>query len=201
VDVVRALQRVFDPGRILNPGNLVPSTSTSTSTSTATSTASASAGLEIDRASLLASIPGSMLVVDAEGRLVEDGLTLDLSPLPSPSLTIDEWLARGAPGTRDRWLDPADQLLAGLAATMRDGRALVLRPAPRRAAGPDLVALVVGCGGRFVRIDAAWLRVHRVGVARPSAAFSLDRDPPMDAGERALVDAVLSLHQPASWAI
>ena len=97
----------------------------------------------------------------------------------------------GAPGARDRWLDPVDQLLAGLDATLADGRALGVHPAPRRAVGPDLTALFVGAGERFGRIDRAWMRVHPLGVPRPSSSpFEHDRDPPLSAGERALLESV-----------
>lgn len=127
---------------------------------------------------------------DAEGWLNEAGLTLDLS-LPSGPLTVAAWLGRGAPGARDRLLDPVDQLVAGLDATLADGRSLSLHPAPRRAVGPDLTALFVGGHGRFGRIDAVWLRVHRRDVLRPTAPpFVRDRDPAPNAGERALLDAI-----------
>jgi hypothetical protein len=66
-----------------------------------------------------------------------------------------------------------------------------VRPAPRRSVGPDLTALFVGAGAKFGRIDRAWMRVHRRGAPRPrSAAFEGDRDPPPNAAERALVEAI-----------
>ena len=88
-------------------------------------------------------------MASAESRLNDDGLTLDAT-LPSPSPSLADWLAKGAAGSRDRWLDPADQLLAGLDATLTDGRQVVIRPAPRRAVGPDLTALFVGAQGRTI---------------------------------------------------
>jgi alkyldihydroxyacetonephosphate synthase len=184
VGVVRSLMKAFDPAGILNPGNLMPPASTPAVTATP---AASSPGL--DRESLLACIDASTEVASAERTLNDAGLTLDLRAVPSGAL--GEWLARGAPGTRDRWLDPADQLLAGLDATLTDGRALVVRPAPRRAVGPDLTALFVGAGGRFGRIDRAWMRVHRRDATRPTApAFQVDRDPPVSDGERALIEAI-----------
>ncbi len=118
------------------------------------------------------------------------GLTLDVK-VPSPSVPVADWLAHGAPGARDRWLDPVDQLLAGLDATLNDGRTLSIKPAPRRSVGPDLTALFVGAGGRFGKIDRAWLRVHPAGVQRPrSAPFVFERDPPLGEGEKTLLDAI-----------
>jgi len=188
VDVVRALMRSFDPARILNPGNLVPPDTGSSHRGAAAPAPATS--VAIDRESLLARIEGSMDLASAEERLRADGLTLDAS-IPAPSPTLGSWLAAGAAGARDRWLDPVDQLLAGLDATLADGRPLVVHPTPRRAVGPDLTALFVGAGERFGRINRAWMRVHPVGVPRPSSSpFEHDRDPPLSAGERALLDSI-----------
>ena len=187
VDVVRSLMRAFDPAGVLNPGNLVPREPAAVAPSGPTP---APAGpLELDRESLLACIEGTTDLATAERLLNDAGLTLD-ARLPS-STTLADWLAQGAPGSRDPWLDPADQLLAGLDATLADGRVLGVRPAPRRAVGPDLTALFVGAHGRFGRIDRAWMRVHPVGATRPtSPSFRHDRDPPLSAGERAMLDAI-----------
>lgn len=142
----------------------------------------------IDRTSLLVDVSGETALADVEAALVREGLTLDVER-DALAFTAREWLDRGAPGARDRWLDPADQLLAGLDATLKDGGTLSIRPAPRRATGPDLVALVVGCSGRFASVTRVWLRVHVLGVARPTAPFDHPRDPPMSDEESALVAA------------
>ena len=185
--VVRSLMRAFDPAGILNPGNLVAD---GEKPSTPSHPSPATPGINVDRASLLASIVGTTRLDDAEQVLRAQGLTLDTS-IPSPAPSLAEWLARGAPGARDRWLDPVDQLLAGLDATLKDGRAISIRPAPRRAVGPDLTSLFVGAGDRFGRVDRAWMRVHLLGATRPTApAFACDRDPPLGAGERDLLDAI-----------
>lgn len=188
LDVVRTLMRAFDPAGILNPGNLVAPGEASGAGLRASATSSE--GMVVDRESLLARIEGGQKLEDAERELRAQGLTLD-ARIPSPAPTLAEWLARGAPGSRDRWLDPADQLLAGLDATLKDGRALSIRPAPRRAVGPDLTALFVGAGERFGRIDRAWMRVHPLDAPRPTApAFAFDRDPPLGAEESTLLDAI-----------
>jgi alkyldihydroxyacetonephosphate synthase len=189
-DVVRSLMRAFDPAGVLNPGNLVdPRTPTPTPTSTPTSTPTPTP-IVIDRESLLVCAAGAMDVATLERQLNDSGLTLDAT-FPPEVGTVDDWLSRGAPGSRDRWQDPADQTVAGLDATLAGGRVLHIRPAPRRAVGPDLSALFVGAGGRFGRIDRAWLRVHPRGVVRPtSTPFEHDRDPLPGDGERALLDAI-----------
>jgi alkyldihydroxyacetonephosphate synthase len=187
VDVVRSLMKAFDPSGILNPGNLVPPPTRAAPSSVSSGSASPPG---LDRESLLACIDATTDLAAAERELNDDGLSLDLGAA-FPSGPLGDWLAGGAPGARDRWLDPVDQLLAGLEASLPDGRRLVIHPAPRRAVGPDLTALFVGAGGRFGRIDRAWMRVHRRDATRPTApAFELDRDPPLSDGEQALLVAI-----------
>jgi alkyldihydroxyacetonephosphate synthase len=191
VDVVRALMRAFDPSGILNPGNLVPPESGRVASRARPLGSPPRASVDVDRESLLASVDGALDLAAVERLLADHGVTLGLERAPDPGVTLGEWLARGATGARDHWLDPVDQLVAGLDATLVDGTPLSIRPAPRRAVGPDLTALFVGARGRFGRIDRAWMRVHPRGVARPVApALRLDRDPPTSDGERALLDAI-----------
>jgi alkyldihydroxyacetonephosphate synthase len=71
-----------------------------------------------------------------------------------PADALGTWLARGAPGARCHDDDPVEQLVAGLTAVLPDGRVLELRPAPRRAVGPDLVSALIGAEGRLGIITA-----------------------------------------------
>jgi alkyldihydroxyacetonephosphate synthase len=191
VDVVRSLMRAFDPSRILNPGNLVPAASGPDSRRGRAADGALRSPLHVDHESLLACVEGSLELAAIERLLASERVTLGLDEAPAPGVTLAEWLSHGAPGARDRWLDPVDQLLAGLDATLVDGTPLRIRPAPRRAVGPDLTALFVGARGRFGRIERAWMRVHASGVARPTAPpLRLDRDPPVSDGEQKLLDAI-----------
>jgi alkyldihydroxyacetonephosphate synthase len=194
VDVVRGLMRAWDPGGILNPGNLLPEGGAPRKAPAGATTAPSSPSLDVDATSLLACADGRLDLATLERRLAAQGLTLDAgvdgTSTAAASPTVAEWLARGCPGTRDRWMDPVDQVVAGLDATLADGRPLRIRPAPRRAVGPDLTALFLGAAGRFGRVDRAWLRVHPLGVPRPTShPFQVDRDPPVSPGEASLLDA------------
>jgi alkyldihydroxyacetonephosphate synthase len=145
----------------------------------------------VDRTSLVAEVTASLTLAAVEVALANEGLTLALAADAPMDLSVSAWLARGAPGARDPFRDPADHLVAGLDARLVDGNELRVRPGPRRAAGPDLVALFVGTAGRFGEIVRAHLRVHPVGVRRPeAAAFARTPEPPLNEGERALLDAV-----------
>jgi len=143
---------------------------------------------EIDRASLLVRVPGAATLTSIEQALAREGLTLGVAATDD---AVGDWLARGAPGAPSPLSDPADHLVAGVTATLINGSTLEVRPAPRRAVGPDLMALVVGARERFASIDHVWLRVHLTG-ARPVTLSTegLDLDPPVSNEEASLLDAI-----------
>jgi alkyldihydroxyacetonephosphate synthase len=145
--------------------------------------------LRVDRVSLLVDVHADETVASAEATLAGQGLTLGLEF--TPPMTVGQWLAEGASGARDAWSDPADHLVAGLEVELLDGQTLVVRPAPRRATGPDLVALVLGARDRFATLRRVWLRVHVVGERRATTApFEGLRDPPMTAAEEGLLASI-----------
>ena len=145
---------------------------------------------EIDHASLLVRVPGAATLASIERALASADLTLGID---IADLSVGDWLARGAPGAPSSFADPADHLVAGLTATLANGSATIdVRPAPRRAVGPDLVALLVGCHERFASIDHVWLRVHpKTGARRVALPLARpDLDPPVSTEEAALLDAI-----------
>jgi alkyldihydroxyacetonephosphate synthase len=148
--------------------------------------------VEIDETSLIADIDGTMTIGDVEQVLLAKGLTLGLDAGGKDDATIASWIAEGLPGTRDPYRDPVDHVVVGLRARLRSGEALDIRPGPRRAVGPDLVALFVGMRERFGTITRAHVRAHRAGVPRPeAAAFMTPEAPPPSPAELSLLEAVL----------
>lgn len=145
----------------------------------------------IDRESLLVHVDAHAPVAEVEEALARESFTLDVEEARTRSETIGAWLEAGARGARSAWLDPADHLVAGFTARRRGADAsFTVKPAPRRAVGPDLLALVLGAGGRWLALESVWLRIHRVGVARPSVPFEDDSHEPLNDDERALFDAI-----------
>ena len=155
-----------------------------------------SGGVRLDRDSLLVHAGAAVTVAAIEAELAREGLTLDLEG-GAPERPLGAWLADGAPGSRDPWLDPVDHLVAGFEAVLANGEPLEVRPAPRRAVGPDLAALVVGARGRFATVTGAWLRVHARAPGDAGGAvrgrtdpFVHGGDPPVREDEEALLAAI-----------
>jgi len=147
--------------------------------------------IDIDPTSLLASIPASCTLDGVETALAARGFTLGVALEKAGGSTIGDWLAEGAPGAPSMFSDPADHVVAGLLATLPNGKKLEVRPCPRRAVGPDLTALALGTKHRLATVTHAWLRIHRLDARRPSLPLpDTDLDPPVSAGEAALLDAI-----------
>jgi len=145
----------------------------------------------IDRESLLVHVDGDTAVADIERQLGLQGLTLAVSPLPEPNVSVTAWLAQGAPGSRSFWQDPADHLVAGFHAETPAGVALQMRAAPRRSVGPDFFALGFGTGESGVRFLRVALRIHaKDSLAALPSASSAEPDPPVTATEAALFRSI-----------
>jgi alkyldihydroxyacetonephosphate synthase len=191
IELVRGLMKAWDPHAILNPGNLTSrEPAAARRASVALDTAQP---LLLDEQSWLVDVPASLTLAEAEASLRPRGFTFALESDAPRSATIASWLAEGAPGARDPWSDPVDQLVAGLAVRLKSGEPLVIRPAPRRAVGPDLRALFLGARERLGAIERATLSVRRAGASPARAlAFASERDPALSDAERAAWERVAS---------
>lgn len=190
VPVMQRVLKAWDPSGVLNPGVLLPKGARASEARVPYPEPG------LDELSELVTLEGNEPLARAEARLWERGFTLGAA-LPE-ALSVGEWVARGFPGARDPWLDPAERLLAGLVARFESGEQLVLAPAPRRSTGPDLSALVVGAQGELARVERCTLKVQRRGAREPRPLpFALERRPPLSVEERAAFDTIKQ--QFASW--
>ncbi len=155
LELMRAVKRAWDPDSLLNPGALLPDSANDALEPSRRTVAQEPCVL--DRHSLLADLDASLTLDECENLLARQGYGLRIQRQGSG--TLAEWLAAGMPGARSRWEDPVDQVLVGLTARLAQGQGFTLLPAPRRAVGPDLLALFVGerRAGTVVRVT---LRVH-----------------------------------------
>jgi alkyldihydroxyacetonephosphate synthase len=187
VDVIHALRGVFDPAGIMNPGNLLPR-----ETPQRRPVAPPPAAPVVDRDAQLVHVAGVATLAEVERALGSAGLSLALGEgaPPAGATTVAAWLAAGAPGAPDPWLDPVDHVVAGFTARLGSGVELEVRPAPRRAVGPDLFALFLGTGERAGALTSAWLRGHGRDGPRPLPT-TIERDPPLGDAEGGWIDATL----------
>lgn len=146
--------------------------------------------ITVDVTSQLVDAPAESTLGAVEDALAGEGLTLALGGALPRDETVASFVEAGAPGAPSPFSDPADHLLAGLVAVGLRGDRLVVKPAPRRSVGPDLVALVHGQGGRFFRLESVWLRAWPIPGVRPSIEHAVRPDPPLGDDERRLLDRV-----------
>ncbi|MFO0761299.1 MAG: FAD-binding protein [Byssovorax sp.] len=187
IEVIDALRGALDPAGIMNPGNLAPRERPARAPlPEPPATPSLSADDQLVHAS------GQATLAEVEQALGAAGLSLGLGPgAPSTTgTTVARWIADGARGAPDPWEDPVDHLVAGFTATLGSGAGLVVRPAPRRAVGPDLFALFLGQREQAGTIASAHLRAQGPDRAR-RLPCAIDRDPPVEPTEQALVDRVM----------
>ncbi|MEZ4328396.1 MAG: FAD-dependent oxidoreductase [Polyangiales bacterium] len=104
--------------------------------------------IKFDEPSRIAHVQAGMRVHALEDELRRRGLSLGAHS-SARDYGVGEWLALGAPGARDNADDPVEQVVAGLELVLPDGRPVNIRPAPRRAVGPDLVGALIGARGRL----------------------------------------------------
>jgi alkyldihydroxyacetonephosphate synthase len=190
IELIQQLMRAWDPSRIMNPGNLVPR---EPNAGQATAVAAAPASFELDERSLLCTVSGTQPLDRLEAELFARGYTLGLAAAPGAGLDVARWIASGLPGASDPWSDPVAQQIAGLRARLARGGELVIRPAPRRAVGPDLFALFAGAGERVGVVTSANLCVRRRSAPGARALpFTIDRDPPLSAAESGAWERVIA---------
>jgi alkyldihydroxyacetonephosphate synthase len=182
-EVVRALARRFDPAGIFNPGNLLPPADARRGGAPVAPTDS----LRIDDHSLLVTVAGDRKLGDVEAEAETRGMSLRIAELPRGD-TVRAFIARGCPGVPDPFEDPADHFVAGFSATLREGAFLHVPAGPRKAVGPDLLALFWGTEERAGVVERAVLRLHRKGLSPRALPVELDRSPAITPAEARWVD-------------
>ncbi len=138
-EIVRSLATALDPTGIFNPGNLLPDANAPR----AYAPRAPSGDLLIDEISLLASTRGDRTLGAIEDEAHARGMTLRINEMQRDE-TVSAWIARGAPGSPDPFEDPVDHVVAGFSARLKSGAFLHVPEGPRKAVGPDLLALFWG---------------------------------------------------------
>lgn len=112
--------------------------------------------LDVDDSSRIIHVSGEALISDVEEEAKRHGWTLGFHE-SAATMPVGKWILAGAPGARDKENDPVDQWLAGIEVVLTDGRELQIKPAPRRAVGPDWLTTMIGSRGRLGTVASAHL--------------------------------------------
>jgi len=177
-ELLNRLRHGWDPAAMFNPGALSAPFEVQPALSR-----EGRAPFSLDQASELAEVDGQLSLGALEALLSRRGFTLALHGGVDWSSTVADWIGQGFPGARDAFDDPVGSRVAGFEGRAGGVQARV-RPAPRRATGPDLLALFAGTRGQIGAIERATLAVSPRGAPEPRIeAFAWDRDPPLNEQE------------------
>ena len=186
-ELLNRLRKAWDPAGMFNPGALEAPLDVAGS-----APRTARAALSLDAASGLVEVNAGLSLGAVESFLGNARLSLGLAASAPWSLSVADWIGAGLPGARDAWLDPVASRVAGFEATAGGIEARV-RATPRRATGPDLLALFAGARGRIGQVERATLCVEpQVAPAARSQAFDWQRDPPLSEAEARAFERVRS---------
>jgi FAD/FMN-containing dehydrogenase len=142
----------------------------------------------LDEVSQLAEVDARLSLGAVEALLARANLSLALAANVDWSASVADWIALGFPGSSDPWQDPVASRVAGFEAKVAAVQARV-RATPRRATGPDLLALFAGARGQVGVVERVTLAVTKRGAqAARAQSFHWDRDPPLSAAERQAFD-------------
>ena len=144
----------------------------------------------LDEQSRLAEVDARLSLGATQSLLARAGLSLGLDATTDWSLSIANWVALGYPGARDSWLDPVAARVTGFEASAGGVQARV-RAAPRRATGPDLLALFAGAREAIGKMERVTLAVEPLNAHLPRAErFHWPRDPGLNCGEQRAFELV-----------
>lgn len=182
-----AARQGFDPHRIMNPSNLVP-------TEIRPVMLAPDEAVQFDRESELVTASAATTIGKLEGLIVARGLRPPWHQV-SPTQTVGEWLAQGCHGAKSPWDDPVSQHVAGFSATTVGGLSFRVPAVPRRATGGDLLGCFWGAGHRVGHLHDVTLHTPS-NVARRIPAMW--QTPPPSAAETALANQVFAAAAKAS---
>jgi alkyldihydroxyacetonephosphate synthase len=177
-ELLNRLRFGWDPSGLFNPGALSAPLEVAAGRDRARR-----APFALEETSELVEVDATLTLGTLESLLSRHGFTLALSGAVDWSSSVATWIGWGFPGAADSFADPVSARVAGFEARAGGIEARV-RTTPRRATGPDLLALFAGTRDAIGVVERASLVVHRRGAPEPRVEpFNWDRDPPLNAGE------------------
>ncbi len=151
--------------------------------------------LEVKPKSALAVVEAGITLQALESTLREQQLTLGPLPPPALGLTLADFVEGPFCGLRSvspGRLEPLCQSLRGLTAQCQR---IATPESPRSAAGPDLMGLFLGAGGRLGLVTQATVRALPLTPRSPTLLFSFSTASSLVAAlKAALADGALPAH-------
>jgi alkyldihydroxyacetonephosphate synthase len=173
-ELLNRLRKAWDPRAMFNPGALeapfevLPAVARDQRHSFA-----------LDEQSRVAEVDTRLSLGAVEALLSRAGLSLCLDAGVDWSSSVGDWIAAGFPGAKDAWRDPVASRVTGFEATAGGVEAHV-RSAPRRATGPDLLALFAGARRAVGEVERVTLAVSPIAAnAAREQPFHWERDSQM----------------------
>ena len=186
VDLIAELTRAADPGEIIVRGPLVPARGEGPAPMPAL--APPAPPFALDSRSRLATVRTDLPLAEVHDHLRRHGLSLPGAPGDG---TVGEWLALQEVPVVAR--DPVDHPIAGWSARTPEGTVARALPSPRRAAGPDLLALYLPRASPFGTLESVTLRVRGADETGPAWTAPCTET---DRGADAALDAWLDRARP-----
>ncbi len=182
-ELLARVRRAWDPAGSFNPGALEAPFEVQPALPRASR-----APFVLDETSRLVEVDARLSLGAVEALLSRTNLSLGLASDVNWSASVADWIALGFPGAPDSFRDPVAARVTGFEASASGVQAHV-RAAPRRATGPDLLALFAGARGAIGIVERATLAVTARGAAAPrTQPFHWDRDPAPNIAEQAAFD-------------
>lgn len=123
----------------------------------------------LDELSRLVTCQAGVMGPALDSYLRAHGYRLGHEPQSLSLSTVGGWIATRACGQLSARFGGIEDLLAGFSAVLPGGRVVRAKPVPRRAAGPDVAALMIGSEGALGIVTEATLRVAPLPAQRADA--------------------------------
>jgi alkyldihydroxyacetonephosphate synthase len=150
IELYWAAKAACDPDGILNPGcfGLDKPMGAPSREAQAAKTGAQASNVSIDKTSHLARVGESASEAQVREAAAEHGLSVRFADLNDTS----------APA------DPAAGLIAGIEAHLPSGTPIVIRPCPRRSAGPDWMPLLTDYPASGIKVQTQWLCLEQTAA-------------------------------------
>jgi alkyldihydroxyacetonephosphate synthase len=127
--------------------------------------------LDVDETALTVTVQAGKRGDAFESELDARGYSAGNFPQSIALSTVGGWVATRASGQFSTLYGSIEDMLIGFEAVLASGEIVRLRPAPRRATGPDLCALFLGSEGTLGVLTELTLRIHPRAAYRRMASY------------------------------